>query len=209
MYSFLHVKSQSDGDNENGDSQQQLLSSDGPDSSGKKKEQRSNAKSVECFDLSGNLLYVFKSGMIASQTLNISQGDISQCCRGIKRSHMGYKFRFFGDAADRKKGSWKEGDSNQRADLMRSTRQANRWSGAAEGCCYCIVNVPTDPFQCYYYYYYYYCYYYCYYYYYCLYCYYYYYYYYYYYTDTNTPTTTTTTTYYYYYYYYYSYYYNY
>eukprot|EP01036_Dinobryon_divergens_P039454 gene39454-52008_t len=125
-------REQDDGDNENGDSQQQLLSADGPDSSSKKKEQRSNAKSVECFDLSGNLLYVFKSGMIASQTLNISQGDISQCCRGIKRSHMGYKFRFFGDAADRKKGTWKEGDSNQRADLMRSTRQANRWSGAAE-----------------------------------------------------------------------------
>lgn len=124
---------QPDGDNENGDSQQQLQSSEGPESSSKKKEMRSNAKSVECFDLSGNLLYVFKSGMIASQTLNISQGDISQCCRGIKRSHMGYKFRFFGDAADRKKGAWKEGDGNQRADLMRSTRQANRWSGTAEG----------------------------------------------------------------------------
>ncbi len=46
---------------------------------------------------------------------------------------MGYKFRFSGDAVDRKKGSWKDGEVNLRADLMRSTRQANRWSGAAEG----------------------------------------------------------------------------
>ena len=127
-----------------------MTSSGGLSSSSKKKEQRSNAKSVECFDLTGNLLYVFKSGMIASQTLNISQGDISQCCRGVKRSHMGYKFRFSGDAVDRKKGSWKDGEVNLRADLMRSTRQANRWSGAAEGEGRCIIfmNVrnPLFPF---------------------------------------------------------------
>lgn len=59
--------------------------------------QKSNAKAVECLDLDGNLIKLYKSGMAASQELNIPQGDISLCCRGLKLSHMGYRFRFYGD----------------------------------------------------------------------------------------------------------------
>jgi hypothetical protein len=43
--------------------------------------ERSNAKPVECLDLEGNLVEIFKSGLAASQKLNITQGDISLCCR--------------------------------------------------------------------------------------------------------------------------------
>jgi hypothetical protein len=45
----------------------------------------------------GNFLNVYRSGMLASQILNIQQGEISLCCRGLKRSVLGYKFRFVGD----------------------------------------------------------------------------------------------------------------
>lgn len=55
---------------------------------------KNNSKPVECMDLDGNLLHEFKSGAAASTRLNLTQGDISQCCRGLKDSAGGYKFRF-------------------------------------------------------------------------------------------------------------------
>jgi hypothetical protein len=50
------------------------------------KRERTNAKAVECLDLDGNLIEVFRSGLAASVKLNIPQGDISLCCRGLKQS---------------------------------------------------------------------------------------------------------------------------
>lgn len=66
------------------------------DASGVRKKERSNAKPVECLDMEGKLIEVYRSGLLASQALNIQQGDISLCCRGLKASIMGYKFRFHG-----------------------------------------------------------------------------------------------------------------
>lgn len=108
--------------------------------SGKKRKERSNAKSVECLDMDGNLICVFKSGMEASQVLNISQGDISLCCRGMKRSYMGYKFRFFSDKDEKidynrplKKGYGLELEqaSQPRQELMRTTRASRGGIGEA------------------------------------------------------------------------------
>lgn len=67
----------------------------------KKRDRTNNAKSVECLDLEGKVLHLFKSGLEASHILNISQGDISQCCRGLKHSFMGYRFRFYGEIEDK------------------------------------------------------------------------------------------------------------
>eukprot|EP01038_Epipyxis_sp_PR26KG_P006423 gene6423-8841_t len=63
----------------------------------KTKKEKSNAKPVECYDLQGNLIEVFRSGLLASQKLGIQQGDISLICRGLKFSMNGYRFRFEGD----------------------------------------------------------------------------------------------------------------
>jgi hypothetical protein len=52
--------------------------------------------------MDGNLIEVFKSGMEAAQKLNILQGDISLCCRGVKNSINGYRFRFFEDEDEEK-----------------------------------------------------------------------------------------------------------
>ena len=73
------------------------------------KREKSNAKAVECLDLDGNLIEIFKSGLAASVKLNIPQGDISQCCRGLKRSVAGYRFRFHGDTEDRSEFKLKRG----------------------------------------------------------------------------------------------------
>mmetsp|Transcript_23506 Transcript_23506/g.21380 ORF Transcript_23506/g.21380 Transcript_23506/m.21380 type:complete len:210 (+) Transcript_23506:3-632(+) len=59
-----------------------------------KKINRSNAKAVEAYDLDGNLIDTYPSGLLASKALNIQQGDISLCCRGLKPSINGYKFKF-------------------------------------------------------------------------------------------------------------------
>ena len=61
------------------------------------KRQRSNAKAVECFDMNGNLVGTFRSGLAANQALNIQQGDISLCCRGLKDNINGLRFRFAGE----------------------------------------------------------------------------------------------------------------
>lgn len=58
--------------------------------------ERSNAKAVECFDVQGNFLKTYFSGANASKELGVPQGDISLCCRGLKTSAMGYRFRFVG-----------------------------------------------------------------------------------------------------------------
>jgi hypothetical protein len=53
-----------------------------------------NCKAVECIDPEGNVLAKFKSGAAARKVLNVSQEDISLCCRGLKSSINGYNFRF-------------------------------------------------------------------------------------------------------------------
>lgn len=58
--------------------------------------ERSNAKPVEVYDLDNNLLKIYNSGTLAARDLNIQQGDISLCCRGMKASIGGYKFKFSG-----------------------------------------------------------------------------------------------------------------
>lgn len=64
--------------------------------SAKKGRERSNAKPVECLDMEGNLIKVYNSGTLAARDLNVQQGDISLCCRGLKDSVGGYRFRFSG-----------------------------------------------------------------------------------------------------------------
>lgn len=95
-----------------------------------RKRERTNAKAVECLDMDGNLIEVYRSGMLASQALNIQQGDISLCCRGLKHSVGGYRFRFFGESdlleniTKIKKGFVIEGyvEGVNRSELTRSTR---------------------------------------------------------------------------------------
>jgi len=95
-----------------------------------KKRERSNAKAVKCLDMDGNMLEVFRSGMAASMKLGIPQGDISLCCRGLKPSVMGYKFRFFGETEEKqaqrlKKGFVLEGvgmDNGNKVEMTRTTR---------------------------------------------------------------------------------------
>lgn len=95
-----------------------------------KKRERSNAKAVECLDMEGNLIELFRSGMAASMKLGIPQGDISLCCRGLKPSVMGLKFRFFGETEEKqaqrlKKGFVLEGvglDNNNKVEMTRTTR---------------------------------------------------------------------------------------
>lgn len=108
----------------------------------KPKRERSNAKPVECLDMDGNLIQVYKSGALASQALNIQQGDISLCCRGLKKSVMGYRFRFFGDTVDRlamsklKKGFGlvleSELNSTAKPETTRSTRASRGEYGAGQ-----------------------------------------------------------------------------
>eukprot|EP00596_Hydrurales_sp_CCMP1899_P004456 CAMPEP_0119037218 /NCGR_PEP_ID=MMETSP1177-20130426/5425_1 /TAXON_ID=2985 /ORGANISM="Ochromonas sp, Strain CCMP1899" /LENGTH=232 /DNA_ID=CAMNT_0006998155 /DNA_START=51 /DNA_END=749 /DNA_ORIENTATION=- len=55
---------------------------------------KGNAKAVELLDMDGNHLAQFRSGSEASKAVNVLQGDISLCCRGMRDSMGGYKFRF-------------------------------------------------------------------------------------------------------------------
>lgn len=64
------------------------------------KREKSNSKAVDCFDLNGNLLKEYPSGIAIATALNIQQGDISLCCRGLKHSVSGFRFRFHGDPND-------------------------------------------------------------------------------------------------------------
>lgn len=98
-----------------------------------KKRERSNAKAVECLDLDGNLIEVFRSGLAAATKLNIPQGDISLCCRGLKHQVNGYRFRFFGDQQDPSEFKLKrgyryvlEGTSEQKQETSMRTTRASR-----------------------------------------------------------------------------------
>ena len=58
------------------------------------RETKNNAKPVEVYDMDGNLLNTYRSGIAAAQAMGFQQGDISQCCRGMKDSFGGYRFKF-------------------------------------------------------------------------------------------------------------------
>ncbi len=58
------------------------------------RETKNNAKPVEVYDMEGNLLNTYRSGIAAAQAMGFQQGDISQCCRGMKDSFGGYRFKF-------------------------------------------------------------------------------------------------------------------
>jgi hypothetical protein len=59
-------------------------------------------KAVEVLDMDGNLIKKYESGSEATKALNITQGEISLCCRGLKKSYGGYRFRFSEGVA----GNW-------------------------------------------------------------------------------------------------------
>jgi hypothetical protein len=90
------VASSVDGDNFNQNEMASQFMEASQAVSAKKGRERSNAKPVECLDLEGNLLKVYNSGTLAARDLNVQQGDISLCCRGLKDSVSGYRFRFSG-----------------------------------------------------------------------------------------------------------------
>jgi len=101
------------------------------DNARKTKRERSNAKAVECLDLDGNIIETFRSGMAAASKMNIPQGDISLCCRGVKFSVSGYRFRFQGDADNyimsskmrrSAPGDFFDGIGNDRSEMTRTTR---------------------------------------------------------------------------------------
>ena len=68
-----------------------------------KSKNRTNAKTVQCYDMEGRLIGEFPSGSSAAQAFGVAQGDISLCCRGLKDNVNGYKFRFKGDPVDHQK----------------------------------------------------------------------------------------------------------
>jgi hypothetical protein len=98
------------------------------------KRERSNAKAIECLHLEGNLIEVFRSGQAAATKLNMPQGDISLCCRGMKHQANGFRFRFlFGDQQDPSEFKLKrgyryvlEGSSEQKQDTSTRTTGASR-----------------------------------------------------------------------------------
>lgn len=65
------------------------------------KRSRNSVKAIECTDISGNLIKVYKSGMAASVELNISQDEILACCKGTIDSVNGYKFKYSPDGDER------------------------------------------------------------------------------------------------------------
>lgn len=79
------------------DTTSQFMEASQVSASTKKVRERSNAKPVECLDLEGNILKVYNSGTLAARDLMVQQGDISLCCRGLKDSVGGYRFRFSGE----------------------------------------------------------------------------------------------------------------
>lgn len=121
----------------------------------KVKRERTNAKAVECLDMDGNLIEVFRSGLAASTKLNIPQGDISLCCRGLKRSVAGYRFRFQGDLEDRTEFKLRRGygyvlepvtgDGKElvQSNTMNSTTTATRTTRASRGE-YSILNAQQN-----------------------------------------------------------------
>lgn len=46
------------------------------------------------YDLNGNLISVYSSASEAAFKNNFSQGNISSCCRGERKTHKGYKWSY-------------------------------------------------------------------------------------------------------------------
>lgn len=51
-------------------------------------------KPVTQYDLRGNLIANFPSALAAAKINNISQGQVSNCCRGLTKTAGGYIFRY-------------------------------------------------------------------------------------------------------------------
>ena len=49
------------------------------------------------FDLNMNIIKTFESIIKASNELNISDGNISSCCKGKRKTTGGFKFMYFED----------------------------------------------------------------------------------------------------------------
>ena len=52
------------------------------------------AKKVQQYDLQGDFVREFKSTQEASRILKISQGNISVCCRGKRKTAGGYVWKY-------------------------------------------------------------------------------------------------------------------
>jgi hypothetical protein len=52
------------------------------------------SKQVEQYDMNGNLLNTFKSANDAHRITGLSQGHISECCRGEIKQYNGYKWKY-------------------------------------------------------------------------------------------------------------------
>lgn len=106
--------------------------------------QKSNAKPVEWLDMEGNVLGVFKSGLETQKALCITQGDISQCCRGIRDSVGGYRFRFFNEDI-RPENTMKRGGLDATSIMeertLRTTRATFRTADSVPG----SINVKGGP----------------------------------------------------------------
>lgn len=57
-------------------------------------EKPSNEKKVLQYDLKGNFINEWKSGTEASRQLNMSQANISACCRGLRKQANGFVWKF-------------------------------------------------------------------------------------------------------------------
>lgn len=68
---------------------------------------KSNAKAVEVYDLEGVFIATYASGSLAAQALNVQQSDISLCCRNLKQSVNGYKFKFVAEYIDEESANLK------------------------------------------------------------------------------------------------------
>lgn len=82
-----------------------------------------NAKAVECLDMAGNTINIFRSGLLASQAFSIQQEDISLCCRGLKDSINGYRFRFYDEPEPAALST-----TTRRDGKMRSTRKSSSYA---------------------------------------------------------------------------------
>lgn len=80
----------------------------------REKKRRRTTKPIEVLDMAGNVILSFQSGLECSAAINVTTGDISACCRGVKESVGGYRFRFK-DEEDRnllKKVGYGDDDKN-------------------------------------------------------------------------------------------------
>jgi hypothetical protein len=72
-------------------------------SSNKRLRKESN-KALECLDMAGNVIGIYKTAISAMRAVGVQQGDISMCCRGLKDSINGIRFRFVTISEDDGKG---------------------------------------------------------------------------------------------------------